>query len=237
MQMKTFQIDVWGDLACFTRPEAKVERFSYPVMTPSAARGILDSVYAKPTEFSWRVNRIEVHKPIRFIGLRRNEVKEKISTPAILRAREGGEGPVVIADGTREMLGTDAAGRTQRQTMALKDVRYRIHAHIRPRPCFKQHAQSLEAQAERRLSSGKCFSQPYFGCREFAAYFELAHTEATPIPVTEEIGWMVYDVFDLDHVVIDHAAPFVSLFQASLVDGVLEVPDWDSHLVKKPHGR
>jgi CRISPR-associated protein Cas5d len=235
--MKTFMVDVWGDLACFTRPETKVERFSYPVMTPSAARGVLDAVYAKPQEFCWRICRVEVLKPIQYIGLRRNEVKEKISTAAISKARAGGEPPLVIADGTPDMLGTDAAGRTQRQTMALKDVRYRIHAVLKPRPGFEARSTGLEEQAERRLALGKCYYQPYLGCREFAAYFELGTCATSPIALNEDIGWMVYDVFDLGAVVVDYAPAYVSLFKARLTEGVLDVPDWSSDLVKKPNGR
>ncbi|KKM12694.1 hypothetical protein SY88_02155 [Clostridiales bacterium PH28_bin88] len=233
--MHTFVVEVWGDFACFTRPEAKVERLSYPVMTPSAARGILDAIHAKPLEFSWRVEKIEVLKPIQFIALRRNEVKDKISERAALAAaRNGGEFEPIVVDATRELSGTDAKGRTQRQTIALKDVHYRIHAHIQPRPGFEGRLKALEEQAQRRISKGKCFYQPYLGCREFAAYFALAGGEARPAAENIDIGWMLYDVFNLDEVVIDTAAPLISLFKAQLVDGVLEVPPWESEMVKKP---
>lgn len=235
--MKQFVVEVWGDFACFTRPETKVERFSYPVITPSAARGILDAIYAKPVEFSWRVHRVEVLKRIQFIALRRNEVKDKISTSAVLKARKGAEGPLIIADGTKDLLGTDAAGRTQRQTMALKDVRYRIHASIRPRKGFEHAAKSLEAQAERRLSFGKCYTQPYLGCREFVAYFEPSSGHGSPVSITEDIGWMVYDVFDLDTIQIDCAPPYISLFHAQLKEGILDIPEWESELVRKPERR
>ncbi|MDP3058183.1 MAG: type I-C CRISPR-associated protein Cas5c [bacterium] len=235
--MKSFIIDVWGDFACFTRPEAKVERFSYPIMTPSAARGIFDAIYVKWNEFSWRIDRIEVLRPIGYIGLRRNEVKNKVSVSTIHKAISGGEGPVVIADDTPELAGTDAVGRTQRQTMALKDVKYRLHAHIQPRPGFENTVRSLEAQAERRIASGKCFQQPYLGCREFVAYFEPAISEASPVRETQEIGWMVYDIFDLDVAAKSPEQPYISLFWASLIDGVLEIPDWNSSSLKKPSKR
>ena len=142
-----FVIEVWGDLACFTRPEMKVERFSYPVMTPSAARGILDAIYCKPIEFGWRIDRIEILKPIRYIALRRNEVKEKINVNA-LRApmSRGGEVTPIVADATRDMVGSDQQGRTQRQTMALVDVHYRIHAHMQPRAEFAGNLKVLTQQ-------------------------------------------------------------------------------------------
>ncbi|MGI5877714.1 MAG: CRISPR-associated protein Cas5, partial [Christensenellales bacterium] len=103
--MKQFLVEVWGDLACFTRPETKVERMSYPVMTPSAARGLLDSIYCKYTEFGWRIDRIEVLRPIRYIALKRNEVKDKIGDQAIARAMRGGEAPIIVGDATKEMTG------------------------------------------------------------------------------------------------------------------------------------
>lgn len=233
--MKEFLVEVWGDFACFSRPETKVERLSYPVMTPSAARGVLDAIYVKPVEFSWRVSKIEVLKPIQFIALRRNEVKDKISERAIRSAsQKGGELEPIIVDATREMYGTDAKGRTQRQTIALKDVHYRIHACIQPRPGMEDRLKSLAGQAERRLQSGKCFYQPYLGCREFVGYFSPGKGKRTPIEKNIDIGWIIYDVFDLDKVTFGDAKPFISLFKGKLEDGVLYVPLWDSPLVQKP---
>lgn len=228
--MRNFAVVVWGDFACFTRPETKVERFSYPVMTPSAARGILDAIYSKPLEFGWRVSKIEVINPIKFVALRRNEVKEKISESAVKRAINDGEAPLIIVDAT----GNDQRGRTQRQTMALKDVRYRIHAYIKPRKGYEGRLKALEEQAARRIDNGKCFYQPYFGCREFAAYFAPAEDDRLPIPDSIDLGFMIYDVFNLDEVVIDTAGAFISLFKAELRNGVLDVPAWDSPLVRKP---
>jgi CRISPR-associated protein Cas5d len=235
--MQTYVVEVWGDFACFTRPEAKVERFSYPLMTPSAARGVLDAIYAKPEEFGWRIDQIEVLKPIKFIALRRNEVKEKINANAVKRAMESGDGPIILCDATKELTGSDMVGRTQRQTMALRDVRYRIHAHIHSRPGFEARRRGLEEQAARRISHGKCFYQPYLGCREFVAYFQPAVGEAQPADESVDIGWMLYDVFDLDRVVRDEAQPFISLFQAKLEKGVLKVPAWESPEVHRPAGR
>jgi len=235
--MQTITVEVWGDFACFTRPETKVERFSYPVMTPSAARGVLDAIYAKPEEFGWRVDRIEVLNPIKFIALRRNEVKEKISTNAVKKAMAGGDGPLILCDATQEITGSDMMGRTQRQTMALRDVRYRIYAHIHPRQAATDRLRALEEQAARRITGGKCFYQPYLGCREFVAYFEPVAGEDQPVAESVDIGWMLYDVFDLDQVICDEARPFISLFQARLEKGILVVPAWESDLVRKPMGR
>src|SRR5690606_6259825 len=235
MNMNQFVVEVWSDFACFTRPEAKVERLSYPVMTPSAARGILDAIYAKPVEFSWRITKIEVLNPIQFISLRRNEVKDKISERAVRSvAQKGGELETVIVDATRELFGTDAKGRTQRQTIALKNVHYRIHAYIKPRPNMLDREKALVSQAHRRIQTGKCFYQPYLGCREFVCYFGPGQSEKQPIPETIDLGWMLYDVFDLDQVIIGNAKPFISLFRAKLENGVLHVPPWDSPEVKKP---
>lgn len=232
--MKIFVIEVWGDLACFTRPETKVERFSYPVISPSAARGLLDSIYCKYKEFGWRIDRIDVLKPIRYIALKRNEVKDKISLRSVDEAMRGMMAPLIVADATREMTGRDTMGRTQRQTMALRDVRYRISAHIQPRAEFTGRVKQLEDQATRRIESGKCFCQPCLGCREFPAFFEPSDGIKEPVDESIDIGYMLYDVFDLDGVVKDDAKPFISLFKAELKKGILEVPPWESHLVLKP---
>jgi len=232
--VNTFIVDVWGDLACFTRPETKVERFSYPIITPSAARGVLDAIYVKPLEFGWLVDKIELLAPISYIALKRNEVKEKISESAVKKAMKGGEAPLIVSDATKDYAGTDQVGRTQRQTMALKNVAYRIHAHIRPRPGSENRLKALKDQAQRRIKAGKCFYQPYLGCREFAGYFEPASDERQVVDFTGDVGWMIYDVFNLDEIVIDTGSPCISIFYASIEHGVMQVPPWDSELVKKP---
>jgi CRISPR-associated protein Cas5d len=230
--MRQFIVEVWGDFACFTRPEAKVERFTYPVITPSAARGVLDAIYVKPIEFGWRIDKIEVLNPLKYIALKRNEVKEKIPSISNSIVEKGGDFALIAADAT----GNDAKGRTQRQTIALKDVHYRIYAHIRPRKGFENKRYALEEQAARRIKSGKCFYQPYLGCREFVAYFKLADeiSDKPAVKLDMDIGYMLYDVFDLDKVYIGDAAPYISLFHAVIENGVIEIPDWESSLVQKP---
>lgn len=232
-------LHVWGELACFTRPELKVERFSYPVMTPSAARGLFDAIYCKPSEFRWQITRIEVLAEPRYIALRRNEVKEKAPTEKTI---------LQWARGTREPepIWADAAenekGRTQRQTMALKNVRYIIHAQIRPWPGFEDRLQGMEAQFRRRAAAGKCIYQPYLGCREFPAYFELVEPGAAtpaPVPLDLDVGLMLYDVFDLSRPgkplgTPHESCPRISLFHAQVCGGVLEVPPYESDKVLKP---
>jgi CRISPR-associated protein Cas5d len=232
-------LETWGDLACFSRPELKVERFSYPVITPSAARGIFDAIYAKPVEFRWQVVRIEALRRPAFLALRRNEVKEKVNVHAVLDWMNGKREPEpLFADGDRDLLGTDERGRTQRQTMALRDVRYRLHAEIRPWPGFESRQKAFEAQFRRRAEKGKCFFQPYFGCREFPAFFRLAEPEepADREPFDLDVGLMLYDVFDLSRPGTAHDRPAVSLFRAAVRGGVLDVPDYASPDVLKAPG-
>jgi CRISPR-associated protein Cas5d len=243
----THVLEVWGDFACFTRPEMKVERFSYPVITPSAARGIFDAIYWDGKRdgkeihpyFYWQVTRIEVLEDPRYIALRRNEVKDKVPGTAILNKwMSGKEAPEPLwADGGKDELGTDQKGRTQRQTMALKNVRYRLSARIVPKS--RNDSVKLNACFERRARAGKCFQQPYFGCREFPAFFEYIDDPrakpACPISLTRPLGLMLYDVFDLTREAVnENAKPFITLFNASLHEGVLEVPAFDSPAVKKP---
>lgn len=252
--LNTHSLEVWGDLACFTRPEMKVERFSYPVITPSAARGIFDAIYwdgkrdrekvgNKVREiirpyFYWQVTRIEVLKMPSFIALRRNEVKGTVPGTATLNKwMTGKEAPKPLwADGDDE-----STGRTQRQTIALKNVHYRITARIEPRATHKHALGKLNACFLRRAKNGKCFQQPYFGCREFPAFFEYLEPDApsaAAAPFDEHLGWMLYDVFDLANEApgLD-GKPFISVFDAAVKNGVLQVPDFYSDAVRKPGGR
>ena len=209
-------LDAWGDYACFSRPEAKVERMSYPVPTPSAIRGFLSGIYEKPPEFYWQIKRIEVMKPIQFISFRRNEVKSKV-----------GKTPIDVED-----------DRTQRQTVALRDVRYRITAAIMRRDGVRNVLTSLERQALRRIESGKCFFQPSLGLREFVDYFAPADLAAQPIPMDLDLGTMLYDVFDLDRFeVAEKCNPYVTLFRAKMSQGVVEVPEFHSDKVLRPERR
>lgn len=231
-------LEVWGDFACFSRSELKVERFSYPCITPSAARGVFDAIYAKPVEFRWQVTEIEVLTPPRYIALRRNEVKDKVNTNAVADWMAGkAEAEPLWADGDRDLLGTDEKGRTQRQTMALRDVRYRLHAEIRPWPGQEGKLAAIEAQFRRRAEKGKCFYQPFLGCREMVAYFRLLTPEEASVPAEVvgdiDLGIMLYDVFDLSRPGTSHDGPAVSLFKAAIERGSLRIPDYASDEVLK----
>src|SRR5574340_420681 len=235
-------LEVCGDLACFTRPEMKVERFSYPVITPSAARGIFDAIYwdgirekqGKETVmrpyFHCQVKRIEVMDLPRYIALRRNEVKGCVPGTATLNKWMSGkeQAEPLWADGNDENT-----GRTQRQTMALKNVRYRITAQIIPKPNFAKDYGKFNSQFERRAKHGKCFPQPYFGCREFPAFFEYVESQNAndqpPAALDQHLGFMLYDVFDLRKETVRFTdPPFITLFDAHVRNGVLEVPQFDS---------
>ena len=209
-------VDVWGDFACFSRPESKVERLTYPVPTPSAMRGVLSAIYSKPNEFYWQITRIDVLRKPEYISFKRNEVKEKIP--------EKPSEPVRV-----DLTGGGNKGRTQRQTVALKNVKYRVYAQIRKRDDFKGTEKQLYEQALRRIRRGQCYYQPSLGLREFAAYFEEGTGQAVPIDMDLDMGYMLYDVFDLHKwQVTKKAEPYVTLFRAKLGKGVMMVPDFDS---------
>jgi CRISPR-associated protein Cas5d len=233
MKPKPQVLEVWGDYACFTRPELKVERFSYPIMTPSAGRGIFDAIYCKPNkdpsqaQFRWQVTKIELLKPIAYIALRRNEVGSVASVANVKKWMRG-------TSAVRPLIIEEAQ---QRQTMALKDVRYRLTAEIVPFLRHEAKQQALEAQFIRRATHGKCFQQPYFGCREFPAYYEYiepGNADGASVDYTQDLGIMLYDVFDLRKPNNSFAPPFISLFRARIQKGILHVPPYESEEVLKP---
>ena len=210
--MKEITIEVWGDFACFSAPYAKVERLTYPFPPPSAARGILSAVYSKPKEFRWQINRIEVLNPICYISFKRNEVKCTVSSEPISAEEE----------------------RTQRQTTALQNVRYRIAASILPRPAFAGREVQMYEQALRRIRGGKCYFQPALGLREFACYFEESDGVRQPIRRSMDAGLMVYDLFAPDDMEVSKKVKLrMSLFHAVMEDGVIIVPPYDSPEVLK----
>lgn len=233
---QTHIIEVWGDFACFTRPEMKVERYSYPCPTPSAARGIFEAIYFKP-RFYWQVDRIELLSYPSYIPLRRNETKEKVSEAAVKKWMKSGQVTPIFADGDESVTGDAKKGRTQRQTMAIRNPRYRLAAHIVPRLGSESEQQTFDAQMVRRASQGKCFYQPALGCREFVAFFRYLHSlddEPKPVPYDSDLGFMLYDVFDLRKRNDCFAKPFISIFRAKIVGGVLEVPPFEDDRVLKP---
>lgn len=200
-------VKVWGDLACFTRPEMKVERVTYEVMTPSAARGVLEAIFWKP-EIRWRVRAIHVLRPIRRFSIMRNEVKSKAVVRTARKWAEEGEGGFYADD-----------DRTQRHTLALRDVAYRIEADIVLLPHATEPEAKYRAMFRRRVEKGQCFQQPYLGCREFAASFAEDDGEAA-YDLTDDLGRMLFDLaYNADG---SEALP--RFFQARLDRGVLHVP-------------
>lgn len=204
------RLHVWGDYACFTRPEMKVERVSYDVMTPSAARGMLEAVYWKP-QIRWVVDRLHVLRPIRFASMRRNEVSRKVAARSIEEAIK------------TEGLGIDDEGvRQQRATLLLRDVAYVIEAHFEIVSGEENVGKHLDVFS-RRARVGQCFTRPCFGCREFAADFALIESGAALPPADEslagerDLGWMLHD--------LDFANGMTPrFFRARMVDGVIAVP-------------
>lgn len=207
-----FCLEVAGPFACFTRPEMKVERVSYDVMTPSAARAVFESILWKPA-IRWRVQRIEVLKPIRFINLRRNEVKSKIQTPTVHQAMSVGSG----------VLGINVEDdRVQRAGYFLRDVAYRLHADLSLAPGCTEPLAKYTEMFTRRASKGQCVNQPYLGCREFSADFRLVIADSAPataIPDTRELGWMLHDL-DFSR----PSDPQPRFFNARMEQGVIVVP-------------
>lgn len=232
MKTQGHVLEVWGDFACYSRPELKVERFSYPLPPPSAIRGIFEAIYNKPKEFRWQPECVELLEVPSYITLRRNEVKEKASVRAVERWMKGKSFPEPI---WADLFGSDVKGRTQRQTMALRKVRYRLHSTILPWPGFEKNLRAFEAQFRRRAQTGKCFYQPYLGCREFPAFFELrdAITDSPPKPWSADLGLMLYDVFDLSRPGNGEDAPAISLFRARVENGVMRVPRYEDAAVVK----
>ncbi|MBI2952765.1 MAG: type I-C CRISPR-associated protein Cas5 [Chloroflexi bacterium] len=198
---------VWGDFACFTRPEMKVERVTYPVITPSAARGVLEAIFWKP-EFKWRIEEIWVLKPIRYFSVLRNEVNSRASERAALGWKEKGGGYNATTD------------RAQRHTLALRDVAYVIRAQVEVKEGVSQDPAKFRDQFRRRLRDGRCFSTPYLGCREFSAFFAEPEGDEHPIDVTDDLGLML---LDLDYADDGSGRGTPRFFGARLAKGVLRV--------------
>jgi len=215
---------VSGEHACFTRPEMKVERVSYDVMTPSAARGILEAIHWKPA-IRWVIEAIHVLKPIRFQSIRRNEVGHKAPTGKLKSAMRAGS-----LDGVQLLVDDDKV-RQQRASTVLTDVAYIIAAHFEmtsragPDDNEGKHLDTFN----RRAARGQCFQQPCLGTREFPARFELLSPDSAlpeAIPETRDLGFMLWD--------IDHAGDRASMFfRARLEDGVLNVPAPDSPEIRR----
>lgn len=221
--MPSFCLHVSGDYACFSRPEMRVERVSYDVMTPSAARAVFESILWKPG-LRWRIRCIEVLNPIRWISVRRNEVGAVASTRNALAAMDEGRGALALYIEEE---------RQQRAGLLLRDVAYRLHAEMEllsdeARSNPRKYAEMFE----RRAARGQCVNQPYLGCREFDARFRpvelvvsdggprIADDEPPPHDWTADLGWMLHD-FDFR----DPADPKPRFFRARVQHGVLDLDD------------
>lgn len=182
LKPRRLQAKFWGPYACFTRPEFKAERVSYEVLTPSAARGMMEAIYWKP-EFRWVIKEIAVLQPIQRMSIMRNEIKSRQSDRTARKWAQDGIGNYCIE-----------SDRTQRHSLILKDVAYLVSAHIEPKPHADKPVRAYEEQFLRRLEKGQCFQQPYFGCREFVAYFAPPEGTEQPIDVNDHLGYMLRDI-------------------------------------------
>lgn len=201
-------VKVWSDFACFTRPEMKVERVTYPVMTPSAARGVLEAIFWKP-EFTWRIEEIWVLKEIRYYSILRNEVNSRASERVAAAWQRQGGGYYASAD------------RAQRHTLALRDVCYIIKAQVHLKPSVAEDPAKYRDQFRRRVRDGRCFATPCLGCREFAAAFGQPDGDERPIDITENLGLMLLDLAYADD---GSGRGTPQFFNARLEGGVLQVP-------------
>jgi CRISPR-associated protein Cas5d len=247
MESDKFYLRTWGDFACFTPAVLKVERVSYSVPTPSAMRGILESILYRP-EFRWRVHRVAVHKPIRFISLRRNEIKRRVPMKLVDSWMWGARPEPLLAE----------EDRTQRHTLALCGVAYVIEASFKLTDAVNAPSRTAGGTCTtksedlvakycqmfaRRARNGQCFYQPCFGCREFPAYFDLVDASGLVVsgcPNSDiDLGLMLYDVFDLDMVhspgKVGDSKPQSTVFHGELKAGLVNIPPWEE--IKKQIGK
>ena len=211
------RIECWGDYACFTRPEMKVERVSYDIMTPSAARGLVEAIYWHPG-LRYVIDAIGLMSPIQFTNVRRNEVKSKILSSSVLKNGTSGE-PLGIVT-TQEIV--------QRASTILKDVHYYIDLHFKmtEKANAGDNPGKFKEMLSRRARKGQCYHQPYLGCREFPASFRLVEDDEVVqvYPESRDLGYMLYD---MDYSDGEHIIP--RFFKAKLEDGVLYLKGSEVH--------
>lgn len=209
------KFEVWGDYACFTRPEFKVERVSYDVMTPSAARGIIEAIYWHPGVL-WHVTRIQVCNPISFTSIRRNEVKDKIGRKDVFNAAsQNNPESLWLASHHPKVI-------QQRSALVLRNVRYIIEVEFTVTPECHTHPAKVLDITTKRINRGSYFHQPYFGTREFPVYFKpFEGYPSCPdeLKGTRDLGWMLYD---LDFSNKENIRP--KFFRAVMKDGVIDIP-------------
>lgn len=210
-KFRPLEVKLWGDYACFTRPEMKVERVTYPVMTPSAARGALEAIFWKP-QVAWRIEEIHVLKPIVYVSILRNEINKRQSYASAhqLSSKEDG------------FDASENRNRVQRHTLALRDVAYVVRAQLVLKAGVDDNIAKFRDQFHRRVAKGQCFAMPYLGCREFSAAFSKPTPEDVPISRTEDLGLMLLDI---DYAPGENGRGTPLFFEASLERGVLRVPN------------
>jgi CRISPR-associated protein Cas5d len=210
------KLKVWGDHACFTRPEMKVERVSYDVMTPSAARGILEAIYWKPA-IRWVIDRIHVLNPIRFENIRRNELSGKMPLGNVKKAMKDRRSPV-------EVFIEDE--RQQRAALVLRDVKYIIEAHFEFTGDEDNNPPKHKEIFDRRAVKGQCYHRPYLGCREFPAHF--GPIEDLPLSLLKgerDLGWMLHDIsFKKEDGGVKRYDSAAKFFHAVMRNGIIDVP-------------
>lgn len=216
-----FCLEVSGDFACFTRPEMKVERVSYDIITPSAARAIFEAILWKPA-ITWHIHKIEVLKPINWVNIRRNEVGAILPVGNINKAIKGGALPALYVEEARQ----------QRAGLFLKNVSYRLHASfsLTNRAGASDNEGKFADMFSRRAKKGQCFNQPYLGCREFSCEFRLIEDikqEVAAITESRALGWMLYDM-DYTNV----ADPTPLFFNANMENGIINIPNRHSDEVR-----
>lgn len=228
-------VDVWGDFAMFARPESSPNHVTYPVPTPSAMRNLLCAIYAKPKEFYYQITKIEIMNPVKTIAIKKNEIKSKADRNKIIK----NENATIYLNGKAK---DNRAERTQRNYIYLKDVYYRIYAKlVLNNACEKNITiTSIRQQFERRVTNGKCFSQPFLGTRECMAFFSKPNFSIKPIKKSENFGNMLYDVFDPRiNVPINTAdnensgKKNIMFYSCQMVEGVINVPSVEEEEVKK----
>ncbi len=216
-----FCIEITGDFACFTRPEMKVERVSYDVITPSAARAIFEAILWKPA-IEWHIHKIEVLKPVSWVNIRRNEVGAVLPVGNINKAMKGGALPALYVEDARQ----------QRAGLFLKNVAYRLHGSfsLTKKAGGSDNVGKFVDMFKRRVRKGQCFNQPYLGCREFSCDFRLVEDiekESAAIEESRELGWMLYD---MDYQQSNDPMPL--FFNAVMNNGVIDVPARQSEEVR-----
>ena len=205
------RLEVWGAYACFSRPELKVERVSYDVMTPSAARGLVEAIYYHPG-LRWIIDKIYVLSPIRFTNIRRNEVKSKVVSSAAKGVMQGNGKPLYLA-ASQDIQ--------QRAAMVLQDVHYVIEAHFEmtDKASPSDNPGKFQDIIRRRMEKGQCFHQPYFGCREFPSHFRS--WEGATVPAIGETRYLGLMLYDMDYADPANITPI--FFRAKLEQGVLSL--------------